>query len=67
MLPACSSTSIFLSDTGGRAMCCARASRVLEEGALQEEGDHAGAEVLTELRQIEGWHVDELSLPVASL
>jgi hypothetical protein len=31
---------------------------------LQKEGHHAGAEVLTELRQIKGWHVDELSLPV---
>ena len=31
---------------------------------LQKEGHHAGAEILTELRQIKGWHVDELSLPV---
>ena len=32
-LPACSSTSIFCSDTGGRAIYCARASRALEEEA----------------------------------
>jgi hypothetical protein len=38
----------------------------VEEGVLQKVGDHAGAEVLTELRQIEGWHVDRLSLPVES-
>jgi hypothetical protein len=30
----------------------------VEEGALQEEGDHAGAEVLTELGQIDGLHMD---------
>ena len=38
----------------------------VEEGALQEEGAHAGAEVLAELVQIEGWHMDELSLSVES-
>jgi hypothetical protein len=38
----------------------------VEEGALQEEGDHAGAEVLTELGQIEGRHMDEPPLPVES-
>ena len=32
-LPACSSTSIFFSNRGGRAMYCARASRALEEVA----------------------------------
>jgi hypothetical protein len=31
----------------------------VEEGALQEEGDHVGAKVLTELGQIEGRHMDE--------
>jgi hypothetical protein len=32
-LAACSSTSTFFSDTGGRAMYCERASRALEEAA----------------------------------
>ena len=32
-LAACSSTSIFFSDTGGRAIYCERASRALEEAA----------------------------------
>lgn len=38
----------------------------VEERALQEEGDRGAAEKVTELREIEGWDVDELSLPVES-
>jgi hypothetical protein len=39
----------------------------VEEGALEEEGDHAGAEVLTELGQIGAWHMDKPPLPVESV
>ena len=42
-------------------LCCGEHS-----GVCAEVGDHAEAEVLTELRQIEGRHVEELSLPVES-
>jgi hypothetical protein len=38
----------------------------VEQGALQKEGDHAGAEVLAELGQIERRHMDEPSLSVES-
>jgi hypothetical protein len=90
-----SSTSIFCSDTGGRAILREGLARLgggggdlggmvnpkthvrpaqpvpgqlfVEEGALQEEGDHAGAEVLTELGQMDGSHMDGPSASVESV